>query len=146
MTSLTGDKTRALGVTACLLLAAGTSSAASFRGVARMIDGDTIAIGSTRFRLNGVADPERDEPGGGAATEWMRRHLAGRTVMCKPKEERIYSRIVAICYVNGQGIGAAIMRAGFARHCPRYSGGRYRDHERAARLKGLDLSRRYPLP
>jgi micrococcal nuclease len=120
--------------------------AANFQGRARVIDGDTIAIGSTHFRLNGVAAPELSDPGGQAAKRWMRHFLAGHIVRCQFNGQRSYNRLVAICYANGQDIGAAIIRAGFARDCPHYSHGRYRADERAARRAGHDLARRYPLP
>ncbi|MBO43329.1 MAG: hypothetical protein CMM28_06350 [Rhodospirillaceae bacterium] len=35
-------------------------------------DGDTIVVGKQAIRLNGIAAPERNEPGGKEATAYMR--------------------------------------------------------------------------
>ena len=39
--------------------------------VTHVRDGDTIVVGSMPIRLNGLAAPEGDEPGGAAATQVM---------------------------------------------------------------------------
>lgn len=138
--------TAGFAATVVIVLVAFSGPRGAFKGAAYVIDGDTIAIGSQRFRLNGVAAPESYEPGGRAATKWMQQYLAGRVVTCLPNGERSYNRLVAICRVGGRDVGAMIIRAGLARDCPRFSGGRYLADERAARAQGRDLSRRYILP
>lgn len=94
------------------------------------IDGDTIRIDhSTKVRLSGVAAPERDETGGPEATAFMKHLVNGKTVRCDLNGEKTYDRLVGICYVNAIDVGEAVIRAGLARDCPRYSGGRYASEE-----------------
>ena len=101
-----------------------------FEGKAYAIDGDTIRINhSTKVRLSGVAAPERDEPGGPEATAFMKHLVNGKTVRCDLNGEKTYDRLVGTCYVNGRDIGEAVIAAGMARDCPRYSGGRYASAE-----------------
>ncbi|MDP1963427.1 MAG: thermonuclease family protein [Reyranella sp.] len=95
-------------------------------GTAYAIDGDTIRIeDSGKVRLQGVAAPERNEPGGPAATDFMKRLVNGKEVRCELDGTRTYDRQVGICFVDGRDIGEAVIAAGLARDCPRYSGGRY---------------------
>ncbi|MAB14567.1 thermonuclease family protein [Parvibaculum sp.] len=103
-----------------------TSSAGQVQGEAYTIDGDTIRVNrTTKVRLLGVAAPERDERGGPEATAFMKRLVNGKTVRCDLNGEKTYDRLVGTCYVDGRDIGEAVIRAGLARDCPRYSGGRY---------------------
>jgi endonuclease YncB( thermonuclease family) len=46
-------------------------------------DGDTIVVGTMPIRLNGLAAPEGDEPGGAAATRAMVELVQGRTLRCE---------------------------------------------------------------
>lgn len=103
-----------------------TVSPGQVQGEAYAIDGDTIRVNrTTKVRLLGVAAPERNEGGGPEATAFMKRLVNGRTVTCDLNGEKTYDRLVGTCYVNGRDIGEAVIRAGLARDCPRYSGGRY---------------------
>ena len=52
-----------------------------------------------------------------------------QTVVCDLTNERTHGRRVGWCYRQGQDIAEAVIAAGFARDCPRYSGGRYADVE-----------------
>ena len=111
-----------------------------------MLDGDTIAVGGVTVRLQGVAAPELDhpnlgieqEPGGPEAAAFMRRLVEGRVVTCELTGERTHGREVGVCYRDGRDIGAAVIEAGLARDCPRFSRGRYAELERPA-AKGLPL-------
>lgn len=107
-------------------------------GSARARDGDTLVVAGTPVRLQGVAAPELSEPGGHEATEAMARMIAGRMVTCDLTGERTHDRMVGVCYVDGVDLGAAIVAAGLARDCARYSGGRYQSVETAA-SRGLPL-------
>lgn len=94
-------------------------------GPARIIDGDTVEVAGVRVRLNGVAAPERSEPGGNEATDALRAIVAGQTVRCALSGQTSHKRQVGVCWVRTLDIGAAIIAAGRARDCPRYSDGRY---------------------
>jgi micrococcal nuclease len=94
-------------------------------GSARVIDGDTLEVSGIRIRLNGVAAPERNEPGGAEATATMKQMTVGKTVRCSLTGKKTYKREVGTCWVGTLDLGAALIAAGKARDCPRYSGGRY---------------------
>lgn len=98
------------------------------------------------IRLNGLAAPERDEPGGVEATHAMRRMIDGRELRCELNGERTYDRCVGVCYLADTDIAATMVRMGLARDCPRYSGGRYAEDERRAVADGDTIRRVYPLP
>jgi micrococcal nuclease len=116
---------------ALLCLLAEAAAAEQLVGRTRVIDGDTIAVGGVTVRLKGIAAPEMPrgsstgEPGGHEATAFMEQIAGGRTAVCELTRERTWGRRVGYCSVGGTDLGEAIVRAGLARDCPRYSGGRY---------------------
>ena len=87
-------------------------------------DADTIVSG-TPVRLNGVDAPELRTRAGRDARRWMVNYLDGRSIECELNGERTHDRWVGICYADGEDIGAALIAAGHALDCRRYSGGRY---------------------
>ena len=95
-------------------------------------DADTIVVSGTPVRLNGVDAPELGTRAGQDARRWMVNYLSGKTIECDLNGERTHDRWVGICYANGQDIGAAVIAAGHALDCARYSGSRYRHLETPA--------------
>lgn len=95
-------------------------------------DADTIVVSGTPVRLNGVDAPELGTQAGRNARRWMVNHLSGRAVDCDLNGERTHDRWVGVCYADGEDIGAALIAAGHALDCRRYSGGRYAHLETAA--------------
>ena len=65
---------------------------------------------------------------------------------CQLDGETTYDRCAGTCYLDGRDIAAELVRAGLARDCPRYSGGRYADEERAAARDGATIREWYELP
>lgn len=100
-------------------------------GTCRVVDGDTIWVDSTEVRLSGVAAPEKREPGGKQATEYLRTICEGQPVRCDLDGSKTRGREVGVCYVNGADIGATVIAQGLARDCARFSGGRYAALEKA---------------
>jgi endonuclease YncB( thermonuclease family) len=49
----------------------------------------------------------------------------GETVGCDHTQERTHGRRVGYCFRSGADIAESLVRAGLARDCPRFSGGRY---------------------
>ena len=92
------------------------------------------------MRLKGVAAPEvahfgePGEAGGEAAKAFMIELVEGETVVCDLTQERTHGRRVGWCYRGRQDIAEAVIRAGLARDCPRFSGGRYAAAEVPASL------------
>jgi endonuclease YncB( thermonuclease family) len=107
-------------------------------GQASVIDGDTLRVAGQKVRLQGLAAPELDEPGGDAAKNAMIELVRGQHVTCELDGTTSYDRVVGICYAAGQDLAAELVKWGLARDCARYSGGRYRELETASG-KGLPL-------
>jgi endonuclease YncB( thermonuclease family) len=111
-------------------------------GQARVIDGDTIAIGAQHIRLDGVDAEELNEPNGRIAKAMTMLIIGFDPVTCKLSGYKSYERVVATCYnKNGEDIGAELIKAGRALDCARYSGGKYRSLEpEGARAKLIQKS------
>ena len=99
-------------------------------GTCLVIDGDTIHVitdsGTIKVRLHGIAAPETNQRGGKEATAFLERYAEGKRVRCVLDKTRTPKFEVGTCYVGGQDIAAAVVKAGLARDCPRISGGKYR--------------------
>ena len=108
-------------------------------GTALAIDGDTInVVGGGRYtpvRLFGIAAPELKEAGGKAALDYLERLAEDKPVRCVLESKRLEQFEIGTCYVGGRDLSAAMVKAGLARDCPSYSGGRYRALESAKARK-----------
>lgn len=123
------------------------AAAAVLRGtVDHVRDGDTLVLEGQAIRLQGVAAPELGDPLGRESRAALARLVEGRSLACFPDGSRTRDRIVAACEVDGRDLGAALVAAGLARDCPRFSGGRYAALERAAAARGAPITRLYALP
>jgi endonuclease YncB( thermonuclease family) len=80
--------------------------------MARIIDGDTLAIGSTKIRLERIDAPETDQfclNGAGArwtcgieARDKLVEHIAGREITCTLNGMDVYGRFLATCRVAAE--------------------------------------------
>ncbi|MGJ3262007.1 MAG: thermonuclease family protein [Salinarimonas sp.] len=122
---------------------AGAADGDIHRGVARVIDGDTISLGpDRRIRLFGIDAPEGDQACtdargrlydcGDAATERLAELAQGRVVACEERDRDQYERIVAICRVGGRDLNETLVAEGLAFAYREFSD-RYVPQERAAR-------------
>lgn len=90
-------------------------------------DGDTIRAGGTIYRLWGIDAPESKQicadgwAAGHEATKALSDLIQGRAVACEARTQDRYGRTVGLCRVDGQDIGAAMVRAGMAWAFVRYS-------------------------
>jgi micrococcal nuclease len=109
-------------------------------------DGDTIELGEMAIRLQGLAAPEWNEPGGTESRKAMIELAHGRTVRCELDGTRTYDRCVGVCYLDGADISEIMVRRGVARDCPRFSQGRYAEAERQAASDGAAIGGVYSLP
>lgn len=116
-----------------VILAAVLVSATTVLAVSVQVrDADTIVVDGTPVRLQGVDAPELKTRAGKDARRWMVNYLAGKAVECDLNGEQSYDRWIGVCYVGGVDIGGAVVSAGHALDCQRYSGGRYRHLETPA--------------
>ena len=100
--------------------------------VTQVRDGDTIEVGEIPIRLNGVSAPELKKPLGPQSKKFMTDLVMGKRVRCELTGAKNYDRFVGTCYLGDHDIGSAVISAGLALDCPRFSGGRYAGAETAA--------------
>lgn len=116
-------------------------------GVARAVDGDTFRIGGLDIRLQGIDAPESRQvcadgwQAGAAASHALAGLLAAGPPSCEQITTDRYGRTVAICRVNGQDIGEAMVRRGLAWAYTTYSM-RYFFQEMLARFDGIGVHAR----
>jgi endonuclease YncB( thermonuclease family) len=112
-------------------------------GAARVIDGDTLQVGTHRIRLAGIDAPEHDQtcrfpdgerPCGREVTAALAGRLHGVTVQCAAQNQDRYGRTVAYCRADGEDIGRWLVSGGLAR-----AWGAYRLEEWQAWMAGRGL-------
>jgi endonuclease YncB( thermonuclease family) len=106
-------------------------------GPARIVDGDSLVVGTVEIRLYGIDAVERYQTCmreertwncGMAATQALRDATRGREVTCRPRERDRFGRTIAVCHAGGVDLGAAMVRGGYA-----VAYGAYEGDEREAR-------------
>lgn len=116
-------------------------------GVARVVDGDTLAIGADRVRLYGIDAPEMRQSCTRDGVDWACGVFARDTLAqlvgqarltCAVQDHDRYGRAVALCRGRAGDIGAAMVQAGAATAYRRYSD-RYVAQERRARAAGRGI-------
>lgn len=130
-------------------LAAGSAAhAGDLSGVARIIDGDTIALGETRIRLQGIDAPESDQvcldshgarwTCGIEARDRLSEHIGGRALDCTPTGQDVYHRVLAICRLGAQDLNAWMVQQGWALAFVKFSSAYVREEESARdALRGM---------
>jgi len=114
-----------------ILILAQPVSAEVVQGRARVIDGDTLAIGAVHVRLAGIDAPERGQlctdergrawPCGTRATERLRGLIGRNEVRCEGVEHDRYDRLVGTCAAGDQALNAVLVREGLAFAYRKYS-------------------------
>lgn len=124
------------------------SVAAPTEPLVTVIDGDTLDLNGTRYRIANIDAPERGQtctdkignsyPCGQRATEAMRRLVATGRVTCGKDAIDQFGRTVAHCHVSGTDIGAAMVEQGHARAYLEF-GDEYLPQEQLAQKAGLGI-------
>ena len=122
-------KTIAIAFVACL--ACSLAQAADLSGVPRIVDGDTLAIGATKVRLEGIDAPETDQvclnangdrwTCGIDARDQLAAHIAGRDIKCSSHGIDAYRRTLATCYLAGEDLNGWMVQQGWALAYVKYS-------------------------
>ncbi|MDO6615653.1 MULTISPECIES: thermonuclease family protein [Pacificibacter] len=116
-------------------------SSPQYTGAARIIDGDTLALGEVKIRLHGIDAPEiaqtcSDMHGAiWTCGQWSKaalERLATGTITCVQKDIDRYGRIVGTCFAQGVDMNAAMVAKGAAFAYVQYSRD-YVSHEAQAR-------------
>ena len=113
-------------------------------GHARVVDGDTLEVGSTRvrIRLHGIDAPESEQRCRTGGQSWdcgreaaraLDRHIGLDPVACEERDVDRYGRVVAVCRLDGhQDVNAWMVAEGWALAYRRYAMD-YVDEEAGAR-------------
>lgn len=122
--------TRSAALVALILLYA-PARAGEFAGVPRVVDGDTLVIGVTKVRLEGIDAPETDQICLNAAgTRWtcgieardrLAAHIAGKEIACTSTGIDVYRRALGTCKLMSENLNEWMVREGWALAYVKYS-------------------------
>jgi endonuclease YncB( thermonuclease family) len=97
----------------------------------RIVDGDTVQIGETKIRLQGVDAPETDQlcldangqswACGISARDELIKYSAGRDWDCDLASTDRYGRSLGSCFVEGEDVSAWLVQQGWALAFVKYS-------------------------
>ena len=83
-----------------------------------VVDGDTIDVDNVgRIRFVGINTPERNQHGYQEAKDFVKKACLGKKVYLDiddAKHYDKYGRVLAVVYVNGININAALLKGGYA--------------------------------
>jgi len=115
---------RVLWMALLLSLFAVTTHAEEWHGQARIVDGDTLAMGPTHFRLISMDAPEGKQkcydPNhaeydcGKNATRQLEKLIDGRDVTCAGGKRDRYGRSLVVCFAGDVNLNAEMVRSGWA--------------------------------
>jgi endonuclease YncB( thermonuclease family) len=124
-------------------------------GRAKVIDGDTIRVGTTRIRLHGIDAPEKRQSCFGETTkiacgelssENLERQIRGAVVKCVSLGLDRYGRTIGRCYSNALDLNQYQVSSGWAVAYLRYAED-YVEHEKGAKESGKGIwSYRFVMP
>ena len=91
-----------------------------------------------KVRLYGIDAPEKKQPYGAAAKQYLADLVAGKTVQIEEHGKDRYKRVLGIAYLGGRDVNEILVLNGYAWAFTKYSK-IYESQERQARNKGLGL-------
>src|SRR5262245_8184110 len=112
-------------------VAASSAKAAEFSGVPRVVDGDTLVVGTTKVRLEGIDAPETDQicldakgmrwTCGIEARDRLASFIAGQNIKCVSSGVDRYGRNLATCFLGANNLNAGMVEQGWALSYIQYS-------------------------
>ena len=134
-------KVRVAIITASLLMSA-VGHAADLFGVPRILDGDTLVLGSTHIRLEGIDLPETDQiclnaigvrfTCGIEARDQLAAHIGLQEISCASTGIDVFKRVLGKCRLGDEDLNEWMVRVGWALAYIKYSQA-YRRTEEDAR-------------
>lgn len=108
------------------LLASFVALAASPVAGQTVIDGDTVKLEGTTWRLWGIDAPESAQwcgryPAGARATQILEQLMRHKSINCEERGTDRYGRTIGLCRADGDDLGATMVRLGMAWAFVRYS-------------------------
>lgn len=108
-----------------------------------VVDGDTIKLNGTTWRLWGIDAPASRQwcgryPAGARATEMLDQLMRGKSIDGEDRGTDQYGRTIGLCRANGDDLGATMVRLGMAWAFVRYSRD-YVEQEAKARANKLGV-------
>jgi len=88
--------------------------------VVRVVDGDTIVVGTNRVRLAAIDTPERRQAYGQAAKDALAEKAEGVEVVVRCSSRDRYGRIVGTVYADGRNLNRELVAEGHAWCHPTY--------------------------
>lgn len=130
------------------LAAVEVAAASTFTGrVERVIDGDTIVVGTNIVRLAEIDAPEMKTPHGPASRHALCDMILHRQVTVSWTRRGRYRRIIGQVYLDGEWINRTMVAQGWARQFRKYSRSReIADAEDLARARLAAVWQRKPTP
>lgn len=114
----------------------------------QIVDGDTLKLDGTTYRINGIDAPEYGQkcresgkgtwPCGKEAVSKLEALAASGAVSCEPLEDDQFGRKVADCFAGSVNLGQAMVRTGYAWAFVRYSD-KYVGEEQLARSEQIGI-------
>lgn len=121
----------ALATSAAVLILDPAIARDGISGVPQIVDGDTVWVGNTKIRLEGIDAPESDQicltsngeawSCGISSRDELAKRASGRVWECHATGTDRYGRTLARCQVDGEDIQRWMVRSGWALSLVRYS-------------------------
>ena len=120
-----------IGAATFAVLFCGVALSAEVSGVAQVSDGDTLAIGGVKIRLEGIDAPETDqvcldEQGdrwtcGIEARNQLAARIGSEAIACRLEGADRYGRSLGTCFADGMNLNSWMVAEGWALAFVRYS-------------------------
>lgn len=123
-----------------MLMAPAPLHAQIISGTATAVDGDSLAMGETQIRLNGIDAVEGAQTCQRGGTTWscgedaaarLRQLVRGKQVTCTGRDTDKYDRMVSTCMVGKIDLAEVMVRSGLAVALPQFSDAYLEAEERA---------------